>query len=154
MGIEADIALFNEKLDIAVALTMQNEVFEEARACILTAVFPDVYEKYTPHGKNPYERRYDNGGLSDYQNIELVASGTTGSGYEIEVRDMAEGIDGEGPIDQVIETGVGYSWTESDIYKKQPYPRPFYADAEKMMINNGLFENALRRGLQNAGFKF
>lgn len=151
MSIEADIAAYNARLDAAIADTMMTDVFIAARDHILLSVFENVYDKYTPSGQNPYERRYDNGGLSDFRNIELVSSGPTANGFEIEVRDMAEGIDGEGPIDQVIESGVGYTWTESDIYKRQPYPRPFYEGAEKMMMQSGAFERALMDGLRRRG---
>ena len=155
MSIEADIALFNAKLDTAIASAMEKDVFAAARDCIIASVFPNVYDKYTPHGKvMHYERRYDDGGLADPENIERVGGGPTPTGYEIEIRNMTEGIDGGGPIDQIIETGMGYEWEGSDIYKKQPYPRPFYDAAEKMMIRDGYFENALMRVLQAEGFRF
>ncbi len=159
MSLAQDIAKFNEKLDAAIAVAMESEkyVFGNVKFAISVSTLENVYPKYEPHGHfMHYERRWGDGGLADPDNNELVKEecGPTGNGYMITVRNNTEGVDGEGPIDQVIEEGYGYTWEYSDIYAKQPFPRPFYGAAERSMIENGTFESALKRGLQDAGFTF
>ena len=147
---EEEIAGFERRLDEAVRDTMENEAFGYARSCILAKVMTEVYDKYKP---TEYERRYDEGGLSDYRNIEIEERNYDAGGgrYEIGVRNLTEGIDGEGPIDTVIEEGVGYTWKGSRIYAMQPYPRPFYAPAEAMIEEGNYLERALGEGLERNG---
>lgn len=151
MSLAADIAAFNARLDAAIADVMEHDIYNLALTSILAVIFPMVYDKYDSPAIEPYERRYDNGGLSDPRNIKLVGSGPVPNGYYIEVRDLAKDEDGL-PLDEIIESGEGYHWKESQIYKKQPYPRPFYEAAEKFAVEGGWFANDLKKGLQDRGF--
>ena len=150
MGLAQDIAAFEAKLGAAVEDTMEREVFLNAGLAIVQSVFPNVYERYDP---DEYVRRYEEGGLADPRNMEITERryDRAGGRYEIEVRNTTEGVDGEGPIDQVIEKGVGYDWKGSRIYRQQPYPRPFYEAAEKIAAEGGYVESALRDGLRRHG---
>lgn len=151
MSLAQDIAAFNLRLDTALKETMEYDVFNEARDAILAHVFDDVYDKYTSHAKDPYERRYTEGGLADTSNIVLTASGPTGDGWEITVEDLAPDQDGL-PVAEIIESGEGYHWENSEIYQKEPYPRPFHKKAEKDVYQTGAFAAGLKRGLRGHGF--
>lgn len=88
------------------------------------AAWEHVYPYYTP---TEYKRRGASGGLGSPMNYEVttgdlkmaVVNETTGNGQQ----------PGEswtsGPINDIIEEGVGYGWRHSEIYESQPYPRPF-----------------------------
>lgn len=88
------------------------------------SAFENVYPYYSPAG---YDRRYANGGLGDPKNYEVipaklmltVINNTTGNG------DQPGESWTSGPINDIIENGVGYGWKHSEIYQSQPYPRPF-----------------------------
>ena len=109
-----------------------------------------VYEKYVPHGRwiwytkpeYPISRRYDNDGLMDPGNYPVtnpdkmtmeVSNETKGNPYW----DWSEGWD-PGYINDIIEKGVGYNWSDSEIYKHEPYPRPFMAKAVDMFTDRTL----------------
>ena len=84
-----------------------------------------VYPLYFPE---EYVRRLESGGLGDEQNYEVSVNGnlitvsneTSGNANY----SNSEGWD-PGYINDIIEKGVGYHWSESKIYGYQPYPRPF-----------------------------
>lgn len=107
-----------------------------------------VYEKYVPTQYDepgyPTSRRYDNGGLMDPDNYPVtnpdkmtmeVSNETKGNPYWRPPR--SEGWD-PGYINDIIENGVGYNWQDSDIYKMEPYPRPFMAEAVDMFTDRTL----------------
>lgn len=148
MSIEQDIAVFNVKLDAALKSIMENEVFVLARDAIIASVFSEVYGKYEP---SEYQRRYDSGGLADPNNIVMVESQATADGYEIAVQNQTRDDYDHRLIAPIVESGEGYEWEQSRIYKMQPYPRPFHEKAEEM-IGDGLLDNALERGFRARGF--
>ena len=113
-----DIANFNRKLDEAIQQTMETEVFFAAQVAILNAVESEVYQAYNwpyPPSDKPehYERRYEKGGLADPSNIELVSSGPTGDGWEIEVQNRTRDDISQRLIAPVVETGQGYEWEDT-----------------------------------------
>lgn len=93
----------------------------------------NVYDKYEP---TQYKRRKKNGGLQD----------------TFQAHEIADGIDTIGIVDNrhetiVVESGEGYTWTNSRIYAMQPFPRPFYEAAEDELIADGQIENYLQQQL-------
>ena len=107
-----------------------------------------VYEKYGPRQYDtpeyPISRRYDNDGLMDPDNYPVtnpdkmtmeVSNETKGNPYWRPPR--SEGWD-PGYINDIIENGVGYNWSGSAIYRMQPYPRPFMAEAVDMFTDRTL----------------
>ena len=125
----------------------------------------EVYDKYTPKGSPKYtdpgypiSRRYDKGGLMDWHNYHVLNIGkmnmtvineTKGNwvwdGYAIQMRGRplsgiyypSEGWD-PGYINDIIEEGIGYNWRRSEIYKNQPYPRPFMEKACDKFVDDYL----------------
>ena len=83
-----------------------------------------------PSRSNHYIRRLDNGGLADPDNYEVmkdrmkltIINNTHGNERQPGERWTS------GPINDIIEEGVGYGWEHSDIYMDQPAPRPFMQD--------------------------
>ena len=160
MGIREDLLAFSTRLDSAIASVMKNEVFRAAQVDVMVSIEENVYAKYEP---DAYIRRRDNGGLQDPSNIILkdenvvVATTPSESVFEMEVVDVAKD-DWGFPVDKVIQSGKGYTWENSRIYKMEadgrPLRRPFYEAAEKMLVSDmaGSAEYWLREGLRNRGF--
>ena len=100
-----------------------------------------VYDLYWP---SQYIRRREDGGLSDFRNYEVesigpmalrVSNNTPGnSAYR---PPASEGWD-SGFINNIIEIGVGYNWTRSEIYKSEPNPRPFMEAAVNKYVDDYL----------------
>ena len=160
MSLAQDIANFNRKLDEAIQQTMETEVFFAAQVAILNAVESEVYQAYNwpyPPSDKPehYERRYEKGGLADPSNIELVSSGPTGDGWEIEVQNRTRDDISQRLIAPVVETGQGYEWEDSEIYRSEQ-PRPFHKKAEEIVANEKdpylSLDGSIARGLRNRGF--
>ena len=150
MGLEADLAAFSAKLDNDVALFMSTRGLNIAKAAIIMSLFENVYSYQSP-AKHPYERRYDNGGLSDPQNIvaDYDLTYALPDGFQLTVKDVAN--DEEGlPVAEIIESGQGYHWTESEMYQKQ-IPRPFYEEAEKIAAAD--LPNELKAWLTSKGYE-
>ncbi len=138
-------------LETAVADLMKKNVHE--------SVVENVYAAYEP---TEYERRGDNYGLSDINcyrttteqdltgvilRLENLAYGN--ARYASWGRRPSQGWD-PGKITNLIETGKGYHWTGSKIYRSMPYPRPFMEAAlEKTMTEA---EPVLVSALKRAGF--
>lgn len=88
------------------------------------SAYENVYPLYSP---TVYNRRMSGGGLGSPLNYEVI----TGD-LQMTVRNETTGNGGQpgeswtsGPINDIIETGMGYGWKHSEIYQMQPYPRPF-----------------------------
>lgn len=125
--------LFNEiEREVSNVMTSpesQKRLKEHARAAAFEYVYPlygDMMDDSVPSAR-AYKRRYTEGGLGDPDNYEVltgeleltVINNTPGNGEQ----------PGEswtsGPINDIIEQGIGYGWRHSDIYMYQPFPRPF-----------------------------
>lgn len=126
----------------AITNAMKKEVSNVARSTLKEHIVEDVYDEYTPSGRNPYERT---GGLLQDSNIEtkMVDDNTLSvrSTREEDGRDIAA----------VIEYGYPYTWEDSQIYKMQPFPRPFHALAAKELEEKELAKKALKKGLERQG---
>ena len=86
-----------------------------------------VYGKYD---NQQYERRLGQGGLGDWENYEVIDNGKMSVIVTNETKgneryaDMTGGGYDPGYINDIIESGSGYWWTRSQIYKEK-IPRPF-----------------------------
>lgn len=151
MSLDTDLAQFCAKLDAAIDATMQNEVTTAAKATMMEAIETEVYDRYDP---TEYIRRGQHGGLQDPDNMLANYYPKDKELHLVNVaREDGNTIPGSKRfIAPVIESGYGYTWTKSRIYKRMPFPRPFHAETERMLGKNGIFEDALNRGLRLAGF--
>lgn len=127
-------------LNKQISETLNNEVKEATKRQLKENVIEEVYDKYTP---SQYERT---GGLYQDRNIEAVMKDDN----TLTVRSIRKE-DGK-DIAEIIETGVGFDWEDSRIYKMQPYPRPFHEVTAQEMAD-GLAKKAMMDGLRKRGIK-
>lgn len=101
-------ALVNQALAGEIADMAKNEISYMVQAA--------VYPAYSP---TEYERRGMEGGLADT------------SKYQVTTDDLSLTVSDNRHEVGVVESGVGYTWQHSRIYKMQPFPRPYFEQAEQ-----------------------
>lgn len=138
--------VWKKKLDNAVNDSLENEVYNVAVEVMKEEIEEKVYKAYNSHASKPYVRRYDKGGLLDDKNIRKKIYK---SKHSINIKNMTD----NGKTVDVVESGKGYTWTASEIYKMQPFPRPFHKPAEEELINSGKAKRALIKGIKRNGFQ-
>lgn len=143
MKIFNNFADLEKSLNNSIKSALYNEVNEAVRQTLKENVQTEVYDKYTPQGNNPYERT---GGLLEDKNIE-----STFLGNELIVRSIRN--ENGRDIAEVIESGEGYTWTNSTIYNMQPFPRPFHATTAQELQSTQAHVLAMARGLRRQGIK-
>ena len=128
----------NKAIEIHVQETVKDVMIESINDVVYS---PSVYEP------TMYLRREDNGGLGDRRNIE----GRWENNVFV-MRNMTRG-DGEPNkyLDEVIISGVGYTWFHSKIYQMQPFPRDYISETVKRLESSGKHIDAMRRGLKAQG---
>ncbi len=118
--------------------TMVNEVADTVKDNMAEAVHTSVYDAYNPQY---YNRRMNNGGLSDTQNIEVteIQNG-------ISVHDAAPLDNGRNDYsldDIIVNRGVlGY-----------PQSRDFYTETADKLQENQEHTEALKQGLKKRGIE-
>lgn len=95
---------------------LAGEIAEMAKNEIAYMVETAVYPAYSP---TEYKRRGTGGGLADK------------SLYEVTNGDMTLTVSDNRREVGVVESGIGYQWENSQIYKMQPFPRPYFEQAEQ-----------------------
>ena len=135
------------KLKEAMADAIRTEVASTCVDLIQKSAQENMYNKYTPSGAHPYERRYS---YLDDNNYQITIGGEWGNELTI-----SEHIKGQGfaeNLTEAIESGDKYEWVWSNIFIKQPFPRPFFNVAIEEGISDGTIEKALENGLRRQGF--
>lgn len=118
--------------------TMTNEVADTVKDNMAEAIQTSVYDAYSPQY---YNRRMNNGGLSDTQNMEVteIQNG-------ISVHDAAPLDNGRNDYDLddiIVNRGVlGY-----------PHGRNFYAETADKLQENQEHTEALKQGLKKRGIE-
>ena len=117
--------------------TMVNEVADEVKDEMVTAVETSVYRVYDPV---QYNRRYGNGGLGARENMQV-----TEMPNGISVRDIAPLDNGrtDYALDDIVVNGLG----------RMPFPRDFYSECKEQLEITGNHREALKQGLKNRGYK-
>ena len=117
--------------------TMVNEVADTVKDNMTEAVHTSVYDAYSPQY---YNRRMNNGGLSDTQNIEVteIKNG-------IAVHDAASLDNGRNDynLDEIIVYGLG----------NQPFERDFYSETAERLSENQEHTEVLKQGLKKRGIE-
>lgn len=132
---------------------LQNEVAETVKQEMSETIKEETYNAYSPKS---YQRREDDGGLSDVRNMQTAIVNANTIGIKNETKgnaayaDARDGYD-PGNIDEIIVYGSGYRWTDSEIYKTQPFPRDFYSGTVSRLNQNGNHIKALADGLRKQG---
>lgn len=118
--------------------TMTNEVADTVKDNMAEAIQTSVYDAYSPQY---YNRRMNNGGLSDTQNMEVteIQNG-------ISVHDAAPLDNGRNDYDLddiIVNRGVlGY-----------PHGRDFYTETAERLQENQEHTEALKQGLKKRGIE-
>lgn len=127
--------------------TMVDEVADAVVDTMKAEIQNTVYGVYQPH---VYNRRFDNGGLLDENNIKV-----TPVKNEIEVKNVtpvntAYGYSGSSSdlLDEIIVSGSGYTYDNGGAYLK---PRDFYAETIMDLKLKGNHTTALKKGLKKRG---
>lgn len=117
--------------------TMVNEVADEVKDEMVTAVETSVYRVYDPV---QYNRRYGNGGLGARENMQV-----TEMPNGISVRDIAPLDNGrtDYALDDIVVNGLG----------RMPFPRDFYSECKEQLEITGNHKEALKQGLKNRGYE-
>lgn len=127
----------------------QKDMTEEIKDVEIRTIKTSVYDAYSP---TMYIRRYGNNGIIDKKNINVHFTDNVNA-ISMSITNDTRGNtwwpnSTSGYIEHIIEDGVGYTWTRSDIYKEQPYPRPFTKNTINDLKQNKEHVKALKDGLQ------
>lgn len=123
--------------------SLKRDVSKVAAQAISETVIEETYEDYQSNALDPYERT---GALADIRNMQVeVLDDNT-------ISITNERHDGNVDVAQIVATGIGYSWKESEMYKN-PYARNFYEGAMRRLEANGNHKKALEDGLKRMGYK-
>ena len=136
--------ILHPKITNAVEDSLRTEVATKCVELIKQSADTNLYGAYTPSGQHKYERRFSY--LKDGA-YETDANGLTLT--------ISENIHGQGNAEnltEVLEAGTPYEWTRSEIFKMQPYPRPFFGKAIDDGIASGEIDTALSNGMKSRGF--
>lgn len=137
-----------------VADSLQKDVTNIVKETMSKHVKTDVYDTYKSNAVNKYERRGDSGGLSDIRNYKSEINNIDKNLTEIFIYNDTKGnsSDGYRDIIPVIEYGEGYQWESSEIYKMQPYPRPFNENTASELRENNVISDTVKKVLKSKGY--
>lgn len=115
------------------------------------AVVDVVYAAYSP---TVYDRRMDEGGLSDTRNMEIVDWGVRDGKAFLVFENLTQGNDGQSSvyISDMIEQGIKNMWSNPDGAWSEP--RGFVAETQRRLKENPheLIE-AIKNGLRQKGMR-
>lgn len=117
--------------------TLETEVAETVKDHMSETIQLNVYNSYSPL---TYERREEQGGLIDKNNMEATVNGNT-----LTVKDIAPLDNGntQYELGAIIEFGWG----------NMPFERPYYDDTEERLLATNDHVKAMKQGLREKGYK-
>lgn len=136
MDLKTEFEAIMSELKQAINGCLEGEISAIAGECIRSRVDSDVYPMYSP---TQYIRRKGNGGIADP--LMYV--------YNVDTSSHTLTVGDNRPEVSVVESGVGYTWEDSMIYRMQPYPRPYFPKADEDIQTNGEADAALERAIQS-----
>lgn len=151
MSIESFVNRFNAALDESIHKAMEGPVTDGVKAAIVEAVQTEVYDAYERGDYMPYVRRDEVGKPGALQDWSVMESKYDPSTMTLEVQDKSRDDDTGRLIAPVVESGKGYQWKKSEIYKSKQ-ARPFHEEAQRIVMRENLMSDALRYQLKNDGF--
>lgn len=151
MSIHENLLTVERKLKSDVKDVLRMYVAPAVKEEIAQAVETEVYEKYTP---TQYSRRgATHGGLQDPDVMDVEVA-DAGEDIVLAVQDLSrDDEDTNIYVADIVESGKGYTWEASKIYRMQPFPRPFHKVAQEQFIKSGQFEKTLKEGIRAKGYK-
>ena len=111
-----------------------------------------VYDAYSP---TYYERRYEDGGLGDKENMKHDIE-ETANGFNITVKNITKGHDGyymadghtDGYIADIIEEGKGYGYGLDDVIGS----RPFTEISQNVIDYTDRIDNVINKEFKRKGW--
>ena len=141
-----------------------NDVAKEVKKEQAKQVKSEVYDAYEPVSelKGGYKRRFDNGGLSDEDNMKHIIK-TDGNFTVLEIVNMTMSNPDFMPVSRspfmisgVIEFGHGWDGERYDYSKdgseEFAQPRPFIQATRDELVRSGKHIKAFRTSMQKQGF--
>lgn len=129
-----------------------DEIIDLIKETMSEAVEEVVYATYESTAFTPYERRENEGGLSDVRNYKHEIT-ITPDMFKIRVYNNTPSMGKEKDLSTLIINGIGYDWENSDIYKMQPYPRDFIKVALRELIESGKLKRLIKQKLESKGLR-
>lgn len=128
------------KKDMANTIVKNSDEIEDI---MLDKIQKNVYDAYTPR---TYDRRYDDGGLYDRENIQVAAM-PTGDGVDISITNntIANGWDKGEYLDSIIELGAALDG--DDYVPDYAKPRPFIEPTEEEITEKNVIQKILKENL-------
>lgn len=117
--------------------TMVNEVADTVKDNMTEAVHTSVYDAYSPEY---YNRRMNNGGLSDTQNMEVTK---IQNGISVHNATPLDNGRNDYSLDDIIVYGLG----------NQPFERDFYTETADKLQENQKHTEVLKQGLKKRGIE-
>ena len=151
MSIESFVNRFNAALDESIRKAMEGPVTDSVKAAIVEAVQTEVYGAYERGDYMPYVRRDEVGKPGGLQDWSVMESKYDPSTMTSEVQDKSRDDDTGRLIAPVVESGKGYQWRKSEIYKSKQ-ARPSHEEAQRIVMRENLMSDALRYQLKEDGF--
>lgn len=144
---KADLRKMYDKWVADCTSVVKEKVPPTMKQTLKKAIKMEVYAKYRP---SQYERRKENGGLLDEENMDYEIK-VEGNRIKLIMYSTVRREYGSPEyIDSVIVTGKGYQWERSRIYQSQ-MPRDFYKVAQEIIESEEL-RIKLKRVLQSKGY--
>lgn len=143
-SLEQQLRAIEKKLQSKINKAIETHVQETVKDVMIESIDDVVYNAYDP---TMYLRRGSDGGIGDRRNIE----GRWENNVFV-MRNMTKG-DGEPNkyLDEVIISGMNYTWFHSKIYQMQPFPRDYISETVKRLESSGKHIDAMRKGLKAQG---
>ena len=129
------------------SLDKEAEVVEEMKDIEREVIEERVYAVFSP---KVYERRYEDGGLMDKENM-LEEVSISKNDITVEITNLTQGNPTyrnfwDGEIQELIETG-NYMWNG-----QMPPPRPFIDETQSVIDTTDRIDRAIERALSNLGW--
>lgn len=122
--------------------TLMDDVAKEVKKEEKKKIEREVYDKYEP---TTYERKYDDGGLSDLENMEakIIKKNT------LSIQNIRRDEENNRLVAPIVESGKGYTYD----FKYNGISRPFTLKTAEELKKNGAHIRALKSGLIKRGFR-
>ena len=132
--INSDIESLKAIIGDIIENVLRTDGLETVKMKMAEAINEHVYGAYQSPAPEAtrYERRKDEGGLIDPENIDIVSYDRNDTEHIMTVKNLRTGYKGRN-VGDVVERGTGYTWENSEIALNQPYPRPFYDETDELL---------------------
>lgn len=140
MGLASEAAAIIGTLKQTITEALEGDVAEIAKQKLSESALTNVYGLYTQQGDTP--RRGTNGGLADTDTMDSsVTDDTLTVSDSTAFQQLYGGTPPDARLDDVIESGA------VKFHMGAAGARPYYADAEKSIAEDGEIDAAIQRAI-------